>query len=111
MNEDEKKKQGSAANQKRLWQFILATLFFLPQFFVLVSDIFNVPMIGYEHLPFINIITIGPMTLLSAGIALAFIGFSWVASPFWCRYILSFYLLVIGIVLILLFPGSGGYAL
>ena len=110
MNEDEKEKQGSAAKQKRLWPFILATLFSSTQFLVLVSYLFNVSLIGHSHLPFINIITIGPITMISAGIALVFICFSWVASPFWCRYILSFYLLVIGIVLLLLFPSSGGYA-
>ena len=110
MNEDEKAKQPGAANEKRLWPFILATLFSLPQFFVLASYIFGVPLVGYLHFPFINIITIGPIIMISAGIALVLIFLAWVSSPSWCRFILSFYLLVIGIALLLLFPSSGGYA-
>jgi hypothetical protein len=109
MNEDEKEKLRTAVNEKRLWPFILATLFSAPQFFVLVSYISTVSLIGHSHLPFINIITVGSLILISAGIALVFISLSWIASPSWCRFILSFYLLAIGIVVLLLFPVSGGY--
>jgi magnesium-transporting ATPase (P-type) len=107
MNEDEKEKPRSTANEKRWWPFILATLFFLPLFIVAVSYIFNAPLVGYLHPPFVDVLTAGPLILVSAVIASVFIFLSWVASPFWCRFILSFYLLVIVIILIMLFPSNG----
>jgi len=107
MNADEKERQPGAAIEKPLWPFILATLFSLPLLMVAVSYMFNVSLIGFLHLPFINIFTNGPLTMILAVIALGFIILSWIASPFWCRFILSFYILVIIIILILLFPSSG----
>lgn len=95
------------ANKKPLWPFMLATLFSLPLFITAVSYIFNTPLIGFLHLPFINIFTAGPLIIIAAGIASFFIFVSWIASPSWCRFILSFYLLVILVILILLFPSSG----
>ena len=107
MNADEKEKQRGVANEKPLWPFTLATLFSLPLLIIAVSYMFNVSLIGSLHLPFINIFTNGPLTMILAVIALAFIILSWIASPFWCRFVLSLYLLVILIILILLFPSSG----
>jgi hypothetical protein len=106
MKEDSAMKEDEA-NKKPLWPFILATLFSLPLFIIAVSYIFNMPIIGILHLPFINIFTAGPLIVIAAGIASVCIFFSWIASPSWCRFILSFYLLVILVILILLFPSSG----
>jgi polyferredoxin len=95
MNEKEK----VTRPKKYLWPFVLATVFSLPDVDLVLSNMFNMPhIVPNLHLTLFDVFAVIWIIIILAVIASVFVVASWLMSPFWCRFILPFYLLAILVV-------------
>jgi hypothetical protein len=116
MNEYEKEKQRGAANKKRLWPFILATVCSVPGWITLGSIVSTWLRMWWfvRHHPATeasfetHFLFSFPLVMILDFVALCLIFVSWFEAPRWCRFILPFYILLLIIwAILLLNPGEG----